>query len=225
MIKVAKFFLFFFIIVIVLEFGLRTLGTFETYSEKISGYYYSYYGQSEPSGHHVWRTDENITYDEPEFYITYPPNSLGVRENEFALEKEDSVFRIITIGDSYTEGHRAPYDSTWSRFLENTLNETASSTDYEVLNCGTNGSDIYFMHQFLKDTLIDYKPDLILVLLNFSDIHDIILRGGRERFQEDGSVIFSVAPWFEPLYKHSHFIRMVCEVLLSMSLSNNLCLG
>lgn len=197
-----------FILILVLEVGLRISGTYKTYSEQISGYYFNYYGQTERNHYHNFQLNDTIIYDEPEMYIKYPSNSFGLREKEIATKKDTNVYRILTIGDSFTEGHGATYEETWPRFLENMLNERNISCNYEVINAGNRGSDIFFMHRFLQDHLIEaYDPDLVLIMLNSSDLGDIVYRGGESRFLEDGTAKFRSAPWFEPMFHFSHIFR------------------
>jgi hypothetical protein len=56
----------------------------------------------------------------------------------------------------------------------------------------------------LKEKLIKLKPDIIVEALNTSDIVDVALLGGAERFE---NVNHNPMIKIEPLYKHSHVFR------------------
>jgi hypothetical protein len=60
----------------------------------------------------------------------------------------------------------------------------------------------------LKERLLKYSPDLVLVAINNTDIGDIGIRGGMERFLPDGSIKFKAGPWWEPIYAVSHISRL-----------------
>jgi hypothetical protein len=194
-------------LIILLEIGLRITGLFDTYSEKLGNGYVTYYDQSTPDWYHTWGPDQEVIYTQQEFQYTFKTNTLGLREKEFPKQKPDSVFRLICIGDSYTDGDGADYPNTYPRFLETKLNSTGKGT-YQVLNAGVCGSDVFFMNSLLRDRLMSYNPDAVIYLLNRSDIDDVIFRGGKERFLADGSCRFRPAPWFHPAVRFSHVVRM-----------------
>ncbi|MBL4585555.1 MAG: SGNH/GDSL hydrolase family protein [Flavobacteriales bacterium] len=202
-------FLFFFLL---LEIGLRITGQFNSYSEDTGAGYVTYYGKTNPTWYHTWTPGYEIAYDQSEFDYTYMANSLGLREKEMALTKPDSVFRLICIGDSFTEGDGAEYEDAYPRFLEKKLNaEADSSVRYEVYNAGVCGSDMFSMNTILRDKLFAYHPDAVIFLINNSDVNDIIFRGGKERFLADGSSKFRSAPWYQSLYRFSHVARLVLQ--------------
>jgi lysophospholipase L1-like esterase len=76
------------------------------------------------------------------------------------------------------------------------------------MNAGVCGSDPYFEYILLKEKLLKFKPDLVLVAVNNSDLTDILLRGGMERFRSDGTLQYNPAPWWEPIYATSHISRL-----------------
>jgi hypothetical protein len=78
-----------------------------------------------------------------------------------------------------------------------------------VWNCGIGGSDIIFEYVLFRDKLLKYKPDLVIVTVNNTDIGETMLRGGFERFHKDGTTHYRKAPWFEPLFAHSFLVRRV----------------
>ena len=70
-------------------------------------------------------------------------------------------------------------------------------------------SDPFFELLLLKQRLLKYKPDLVVEVVNKSDIDDVIVYGGNERFVSDGSVQWQKPPWFEPLFGMSYLCRII----------------
>ena len=66
-----------------------------------------------------------------------------------------------------------------------------------------------------REKLLEYSPDLVLVAINYSDINDMILRGGQARFRPDGSVEMARRPpaW-EWLYGVSFIARHIVHDVL-----------
>jgi hypothetical protein len=79
----------------------------------------------------------------------------------------------------------------------------------EVYNAGVSGSDPVFEYRLFIDKLTQYQPDLLILTVNASDISDIKIRGGFERFQPDSTVRFNQGPWFEKYYAHSRLVRVL----------------
>jgi lysophospholipase L1-like esterase len=199
------------VIIIAIEVVLRLFGQYTTYSEKRGNGYESYYGQKKDSWLWIWTPEKDFVLDHKEFRFNYKINSLGVREKEFPLKKKDSVKRIITIGDSFTEGVGVPYDSSWPRIFEKGL-EADYPARFEVLNAGVSGSDPFYYFKFYEQVLYKYKPDLLVVSMGNSEMTDYAYRGGFERFKADSTTQFRKAPWFEGIYKFSYIARFVVHV-------------
>ncbi len=89
-------------------------------------------------------------------------NSHGLRDREFTYEKTSNTFRIISIGDSYTFGFGADQDKTFSKLLENKLNEQHPNKKYEVLNMGVGNYNAIQELAALKQQGLQYHPDHIL---------------------------------------------------------------
>src|ERR1041385_5795637 len=108
-----KIFVVFFITCVSCELIIRWSGVFNTYMERIGGDYSTYYNQVYPTWCWTYTPGKIFNMRHGEFNYVYKTNSLGIREREFPKEKDDSVTRIITIGDSFTDGVGAPYDSSY----------------------------------------------------------------------------------------------------------------
>ena len=144
-----------------------------------------------------------------EFSYEHRYNSEGLRNKEISTTKQQNEIRIITLGDSYTEGVGSPQDSTCPCLFEQELQRCYSKDSfYTVINAGVYGSDPFFESYLLKTRLLRYKPDIVFVAINNSDITDVIERGGFERFASDSTIVFKNSAWWEPLSGASIIVRM-----------------
>jgi hypothetical protein len=107
---------------------------------------------------------------------------------------------ILFLGDSFTEGIGAPEDSTFVTEMWNKLNRS-----YNCINGGMAGSDVFYEWALYKSQLEVLKPKAIVFLLNSTDISDVIIRGGEERFNANAQV--KKGPFWEPFYASSFAIR------------------
>ena len=169
--------------------------------------YHSLYKAYRANKYYLHVPDAVLPNESSEYSYPSRSNSLGFIGQEYPIAKKDSIgIRIISIGDSFTEGIGAPQDSSYPALLQQMLN-----SDYpkpiEVINFGLSGSDPFYYYLLCRDIVLKYKPDILLVTFNTSDIVDVNVRGGFERFKADGTVQYNKAPWFEPLYEHSVIFR------------------
>ncbi len=134
-------------------------------------------------------------------------NNEGLPDEDFSVQKESNEFRIISMGDSFTEGDGAPKDSTWVQLLEDILNAHYTKRSFTNFNAGVIGNDPYFNYMMLKGRLLKYKPDLVIATVNRTDIWDILKRGEMERFREDGNLAYNEPPWWEWFYAISYIHR------------------
>lgn len=86
-------------------------------------------------------------------------------EQEYAVIKPEKTFRIISMGDSFTQGAFVGTKYNYSTILESLLNERMSCSDidhFEVINLGVSGYDMQYSVERFKDKGMKYTPDLIL---------------------------------------------------------------
>jgi lysophospholipase L1-like esterase len=194
------------------EIGMVLTGYQSTYHEKRQKTFYkSHYIPEDTSWFHVWSKNHNLETDEYCFYRT--TNSLGLSDVEPNITKVPYEYRIIGLGDSFTEGDGAHQDSTWLKFLERSFKNHRIPVPVTFINAGVCGSDPCFEYILLKEKLIKYQPDLVILTLNSSDIFDIILRNGNERFLSDSTLKYRDPPAIEPLYAISHLSRLIFKAL------------
>lgn len=181
----------------------------QTYTESIGQGYQSYFDYITENYYSTPPPNYTFVLDHKDFKYTYTTNELGLREIsvDSFLTKSESGFRILSFGDSFTEGVGASYENSWPRHLERKIQ--AQNINASIFNAGVNGSDPFFQYVIFRDKLTELNPDLVILTLNFSDISDFYFRRGMERFQDDGKVINRSGPWFEFIYKYSYISRFI----------------
>ncbi len=110
-------------------------------------------------------------------YVYYPVNNMGCRDRPFDLKKNPHTFRILAVGDSYTEGAGCRREEAFPGVLEKELNHRLQAQGcpnrvevYNLSHCGANTAEE--VEVILKDGTI-LKPDLILLtyVLNDPEVH------------------------------------------------------
>lgn len=212
------FILSFFVALLILEPILRFTKLYNTKAENSIGEYQYFFQDFGNSWFHTHTPNTTVNQISSEFSYENVYNELGHREKSFTLFKDDSSsFKIICLGDSYTEGDGAPYDSSWVKILENELNK--QNQNVSLYNAGVNGSDILFNYMMLKEKLLSSQPKMVIECINRSDVLDIYNKGGLERFNNDGTLNFpNKKPW-EMLYKYSHVFRAALSLFTSYNVN------
>ena len=204
----------FLLFIVVGEIAFRIGGKYRSYSEVTFGTYRSLYECDGANWLMLHRPNHVSQYQTVEYQYEVKTNSLGLRDIEHSANKPDSVKRIIALGDSFTEGQGAPYDSTYPRFVEQNLNHHNLTDSIEMIVAGVLGSDPFHNYKLLEMELLKFHPDLVLLTVNSSDIKDYIARGGEERFLPNGRINCNEAPWITDLYAISHLARFVVHDIL-----------
>ena len=97
-------------------------------------------------------------------------NSHGFRGQEITKEKPDNTYRIFTVGGSTTHGLPLVTDNeTWSYYLQKKFDEKDFGFDIEVINAGMAAATSKTEVQLVKNKLIDFSPDLIVVFDGIND--------------------------------------------------------
>jgi lysophospholipase L1-like esterase len=204
--------------VLMIELFLRYgISAYTTYLEKDGFFSYISLYETKREGdknayierYYVHKPNSNITINLTEFDYNLITNSLGLRDKEISPIKDTNEFRIICLGDSFTEGFGTDEEHCWPRVLERELIKKIRNKKITIINAGTAGSDVVFGYTFLKEKLLGYSPDMVIDALNTSDISDIIVRGGFERFKSENIVKYKSPPSWEPVYARSYIFRHI----------------
>jgi hypothetical protein len=147
-----------------------------------------------------------------EFSYEHQYNSYGLRSVEWSTQPLETAKVIMALGDSFTEGVGTPQDSTWIGLLPQKLDK--EKTPAFALNAGYAGSDPFFEYYKLKTFLMPtFKPNVVVVAVNETDITDVLIRGGMERFVDKHTIKYKTPPWWEYWYAFSFITRYVVHDL------------
>ena len=124
---------------------------------------------------HFYEPNPNtIISDQPEWLkekVTNIINSDSLNERyEYEINKPDSTYRIITLGDSFTYGLYVNTEENFSEILEDKLNLKLKCKDipkFEVINLGVAGYDLSYAIERFRKRGNKYNPDLVIWLINF----------------------------------------------------------
>ncbi len=184
----------------VFEMFLRASGRYDSYTERNGGSYQSAYIENCMPGWYAI-CPPHISYtNDFSFPVNY--NKNGFDDDEWQENDADST-KIACLGDSFTEGIGATAkDSTYPSLLKQMLG-------VRIMNAGLSGNDPVNNFMIFRDILTDYHPKTLTLTINSSDITDVIIRGGFERFAPDGSMQYRKAPWWETIYACSYISRHI----------------
>jgi len=109
----------------------------------------------------IFRPNSKARYHTIEFDYVAEINSLGLRDREIHIEKEEK-FRILCFGDSWTFGWGVNVENSWPKILEQYLLDNGFE-NIEVINCGKGGEYTSTYKKYMKKVVPLLKPDLVLV--------------------------------------------------------------
>lgn len=145
--------------------------------------------------------NKNGSSEQLEKIIPIKINSLGFRNKEYPIEKNKNTKRIIFLGDSFVYGFGELIEDTFPILLENKLNNEKSIFNphkYEIWNIGVVSWATNLEYLVIKDKIINYNPDQIILLFDDSDLYGnelyekyaIYKNGELIKFENNG------IPWF-----------------------------
>lgn len=114
--------------------------------------------------------DPILYYYPEQHFTTININSYGFRGDGITKEKPSNVYRIIIVGGSTAFGYGSTSDKTTiAGFLENEFTNEHPDLKVEVINAGT-ASYASTQEQFLiRNKLLNFDPDLIIVYDGWND--------------------------------------------------------
>lgn len=144
----------------------------------VGGYSYNYFtGTILSAGTTGWWTREGRGY--------VSINSDGMRDNrDYELNHDEDTFRVAIIGDSYVEAIQVDVKETFWRILENELNSSCLNQKvkhFEILPFGVSGHGPAQYLQSIKNRVLKYEPNLIMVV--FTPGNDF--RNSLEELEDD----------------------------------------
>ena len=145
-----------------------------------------FYSEDDNILHHKFKPNASGRYKTTEFDTDYKINSLGLRDKEYSLQKPPKTFRILMVGDSFTEGDGVYSNETFSKRLEEKLQGVPGSVKFEVINAGVGSYSSLLEYLYLKNYGLQLQPDLVILNFDLSDVYDDISYTSAARFDEKG---------------------------------------
>lgn len=100
-------------------------------------------------------------------------NSQGFRSDEdYSYDKPQGVLRILSLGDSHTQGYEVRQDHTFSAVLERYLEK--HGVPAQVINTGVSGFSTAEELVFLENEGLRYQPDVVVLGFFANDLEDNI---------------------------------------------------
>jgi hypothetical protein len=100
-------------------------------------------------------------------------NSLGLRDTEHPYQKPPGVFRILMLGDSFTEALDVKLEESYPYLVEQCLTDRLNMP-VEVINAGVSGYGTPEEYLFYINEGVKYQPDLVVWMLytgnDFTDL-------------------------------------------------------
>jgi lysophospholipase L1-like esterase len=106
-----------------------------------------------------------------EFSVEVLRNSLGFHDVEHPFAKPEGTFRIIFLGDSFTEAIQVPLEATFPKIIEKELNRKMAFP-VETISLGRSGAGTQKSYDILLETGLRFFPDLILMQFLSNDLID-----------------------------------------------------
>jgi hypothetical protein len=105
---------------------------------------------------------------------------------DFDLQKPEGVYRVAYVGDSFIEGTCAEVDAIPS-IVERTL--TVPGKRVEVMNTGTSSYSPLLHFLLLKTKLLAFKPDLVVIAVDMTDVFDDSVYRATLQVDENGDPV------------------------------------
>ena len=113
-------------------------------------------------------------YKSSEYSIKVLINNQGFRnDTDVQFNKQEDTKRIVLVGDSFVEGLQVDLDKTVAKKLEAFLNSNQIDIKYEVLNFGVSGYGLDQKFLYLKNNVLAFQPNLVILFFASNDLDDI----------------------------------------------------
>jgi len=112
-----------------------------------------------------------MTWEPNQHMQTININNEGFRGLEIQREKSEDTYRIIMVGGSTTFGYGASLDqNTIPVHLQEKFNQVNLEKKVEVINAGIHGYNSNDELTLVKNKLVHYDPDLVIIFDGSNDI-------------------------------------------------------
>ena len=97
-------------------------------------------------------------------------NSEGFIGPEYPIEKMHDEYRILCLGDSYTEGYNVEFEDIFSEVLKRSLDGLTPDRRVEVINTGVGGYSTDQEYLVFEHKAKKYCPDLTVLMFYHNDV-------------------------------------------------------
>tara|TARA_B110000881_G_C18588117_1_gene526148 strand:- start:1196 stop:2308 length:1113 start_codon:yes stop_codon:yes gene_type:complete len=109
-------------------------------------------------------------------YETINVNSFNFRGDEILKNKQEGTYRIFLVGGSTAFGWGSTSDeNTITGFLQKMFNEIETDKKIEIINAGVPGANSVRESYYIKNILLEFKPDMIIVYDGVNDAGNAII--------------------------------------------------
>ncbi|MFA5356360.1 MAG: SGNH/GDSL hydrolase family protein [Candidatus Omnitrophota bacterium] len=108
--------------------------------------------------------------------ISFSTNSIGFRDREHAIKKNNDIKRIMFLGDSYTAGVPVDFVSDEEIFTRRFAEKVDAHDKFDVMNvsCPAWSTDQELL--FLQNEGMNYRPDYIFLMIAPNDIREAYIK-------------------------------------------------
>jgi lysophospholipase L1-like esterase len=158
----------------VIPFGIAETAVMALTNSGLMNYFSPMY-TVRAAGADDWRrfhiTDDSFREVDPVLFWKpirrFPYNSQRFKGPESVVPKPNGIFRVMTYGDSNTDG---PARGAWPEELHKKLQERSGTVNFEVLNAGVAGYSSYQGLLRIREEIDIFTPDLLLVSFGWNDL-------------------------------------------------------
>jgi lysophospholipase L1-like esterase len=152
----------------------------------------------------------------------FTTNSRGLRnDQDFPYAKPEGVIRVLSLGDSHTQGYEVRQDYTYSAVISRYLNWHGIKA--EVINAGISGFSTAEELLYLENEGIRYAPDFVVLGFFANDYQDNI-KANFFKLDENGDLVVQkkshipgvkiqniiyALPFVKFLSEHSYFYSLM----------------
>ena len=131
-------------------------------------------------------------------------SSQGLRDREFSISRPARTVRILVLGDSVTFGFGVLSEDTFSKRLEERLNQRDRARTYEVINAGVSAYNTVQERARLEQVGLHLEPDIVVLVFVVNDLLDTYSIFDHQ--YEPTGVLAPIKKW---LRSNSHVVRFV----------------
>ena len=142
-----------------------------------------YFRLVRPPTRHAYMTEDRVLHhrirpnlDVISSGVRFTTNSLGLRDRDYPMPKPPGTFRILMLGDSFTEGGGLDIDDTVAKVVEAGLRRGRCGMVVDVVNAGHGSYSPILEYGLLRDVGLRLQPDLVILNFDMTDVHDDVVR-------------------------------------------------